>query len=113
MEPYCHPAREFGRVTCRKAIVGSHRDLLKQILDISLRNPAGLELRGLDIAIKECDSQEVGEAMVGVLLCVDIVFRTKSPTPGEIISVLENFSLDAQESRCCSSSKRADRSNPV
>ena len=64
-------------------------------MDVSLCNPAGLELCGLHIAIKECDSQEVGEAVVGILLCVDIVFRTESPTPGEIVSVLENISLDA------------------
>ena len=81
LEPDCHPARELGRVTCRKAIVGSHRDLLKQILDIPLRNPAGLELRRLHIAIKECDSHEVGQAVVGILLCVDIVSSDRIAHP--------------------------------
>ena len=36
VEPDGHSAREVGRVTGRKASVRSHRDLLHQILDISL-----------------------------------------------------------------------------
>ena len=81
-EPDCHPAREFGRVACGKAIVGSHCDLLKQVLDIAPRNSAGLELRRPHIAIEECDSDEVGEAVVGVLLRVDIFLWTEAfPSP--------------------------------
>jgi hypothetical protein len=55
-------------------------DLLKQILDIRLRNPAGIELCRLDISIKECDSHEVGEAVVGILLWT-FFFGPNRPPP--------------------------------
>jgi hypothetical protein len=54
-------------------------------------------LRRLHVAIKEPDRQEVGEAVVGILLCVDIFLWTEASTPGEIVSVLEDLSLYAHD----------------
>jgi hypothetical protein len=54
---------------------------LEQVLDVRLRNPARLELRRLDIAVEERDRQEVRKAVVGVLLCVDILLWTEASTP--------------------------------
>ena len=68
-------------------------------MDISLFNPAGIELRRLHIAVQERDSHEVRQAVVGILLGVNVVLGTESPAPGEIVSVLENFSLDAHDVR--------------
>ena len=66
---------------------------MEQVLDVRLRNPAGLELRRLDIAVKERNRQEVRKAVVGVLLGVDVVLGTESSASSEIVSILENIRL--------------------
>lgn len=76
-----HPARDLGRVACREACVWPYCDLLEQVLDVRLSNSAGLELRRLDIAVKERNRQEVRKAVVGVLLCVDILLWTEASPP--------------------------------
>jgi hypothetical protein len=136
LEPNGHSARDLGRVACREACIWPYRDLLDQVLDVRLRNPAGLELRRLDIAVKERNRQEVRKAVVGVLLGVDVLFWTEASTSHEIVGVQENLSLDAHHSgriepmsivqldrtedgrlsgnrSVCSSSGQAGRSNPV
>ena len=59
-------------------------------MDIRLRNPFGRQLRRLDIAINQGNRQQVGEAVVGVLLCVDVCLRTKASAAGEVIGVLDH-----------------------
>ena len=66
-------------------------------MDIWLRNPFGLELCRLNIAIKQGNRQEVGKAMIGVFLRVDVGLRTEASTTSEVISVLHYIGFDARD----------------
>jgi hypothetical protein len=55
--PHHHPTRELGRIAGGKAFVWPYRDFEEQTLDIRLRNPFGLELSRLDIAVRATASR--------------------------------------------------------
>ena len=131
LEPHRRPARKLGRIAGGKALVRPYGDFEQQASHIRLRNPFGVELRWLEIAINEGDRQQVREAMVGVFLRVDVRFRTEAPTAGEVIGALDRIRFDAgnlggikwmqfaqlkgaeDRRRCCSFLARAGRSNPI
>ena len=64
---------------------------------ILLRNPFGVELRQLHVAIKQCDGQQVGKAVVGIFFCMDVGFRTEASTAGVVLSTLNHIGFDAHD----------------
>ena len=96
-----YPARELGRKTGREALVYriSRADLKEKALDVRLRNPFGVELCRLNIAIKQGNRQQVGKAMIGVFLVAyaDVGLWTEASTASEVISVLDHIGFDAHD----------------
>ena len=79
-KPHGYPARELGRKTGREALVWFHADLKEKALDVRLRNSFGVELCRLNIAIKQGNRQQVGKAMIGVFLGMDVGLWTEAST---------------------------------
>src|SRR6202044_3670995 len=75
-----HPARSFARVACSEAGVRLHLYLAEQRLDVRLGDTRGLELRRLHVAVGERDGQEIWQAVIGVLLRMDVGLRSEAPT---------------------------------
>ena len=96
-KPHGYPARELGRKTGREALVWFHADLKEKALDVRLRNPFGVELCRLNIAIKQGNRQQVGKAMIGVFLGMDVGLWTEASTASEVISVLDHIGFDAHD----------------
>ena len=64
-------------------------------MDVRLRNPFGVELCRLNIAIKQGNRQQIGEAMIGVFLGMDVGLRTEASTASEVVGVLDYVGFDA------------------
>ena len=96
-KPHGYPARELGRKTGREALVWFHADLKEKALDVRLRNSFGVELCRLNIAIKQGNRQQVGKAMIGVFLGMDVGLWTEASTASEVISVLDHIGFDAHD----------------
>ena len=97
LEPNGDPARDLGRVACCEASVRPYRDLEEQTLSVRFRNPPTIELRCLDVAVEGGYGEQVGKAMVGIFLRVDIGLGSELPSAGEIIGILEDRRLDAYD----------------
>ena len=66
-------------------------------MDVRLRNSFGVELCQLNIAIKQGNRQQIGKAVIGVFLGMDVGLWTEASTASEVISVLEHVGLDAHD----------------
>ncbi len=97
LESHGHPAGKRVRIAGREARVRPHADLVEKALHIRLGDAFRAELRGLNVAVEQRHGQQVGEAVIGVLLRVDVGLRPEASAAREVVCGLDDVGVDARD----------------